>query len=379
MKIALISSEKLPVPPIRGGAVQQYINGVLPYLRKKHEITILSIQDPELKEMEVVEQVRYIRIPGDTKEKFFKEAARELKLNNYDIVHVFNRPVSLKRYFKASPHSKFILSVHNEMFTPKKIPYTQAVECIKRVSQIVTISDFIQCGILKNFPEAAGKIRTIYSGVDLEQFQPVWSEQAIKIREQVKNEYGINNSNVVLYVSRFSPKKGSHLVLQAMSDVIQENPQTVLLVVGSKWYGSNKVDEYVSYIYKLGQKISGHVIFTGFIPPADIYKYFTVGDIFVCASQWEEPLARVHYEAMAAGLPIITTNRGGNPEVVKGFGNGLVLTGYDYSEDFAAAINYLLRNPNLAREMGRNGRRLAEDRFSYKRVAEDLLRLYEEI
>jgi len=50
------------------------------------------------------------------------------------------------------------------------------------------------------------------------------------------------------------------------------------------------------------------VVFTGFIPPSEIPPYYNVGDIFVCASSGMSP-ARIHYEAMAAGLPIITTDR----------------------------------------------------------------------
>jgi len=53
-----------------------------------------------------------------------------------------------------------------------------------------------------------------------------------------------------------------------------------------------------------------------------------VGDIFVCASQWNEPLARIHYEAMAAGLPIITTDRGGNAEIFEDNVNGIIIKDY---------------------------------------------------
>ena len=379
MRVAIISSEKLPVPPVRGGAIQQYIAGIVPYLSKKHEITVYCINDSELKSNELVDKVSYIRLPARSKEEFFSAVARSLAEYNYDIVHVFNRPRTIKKYVRAAPESKYILSVHNEMFAPKKISKNEAIECIEQVSAIVTISDFIQKGILKKYPQAVGKIRTIYSGVDLQQYYPVWSAPAQKIRKRIQSEYGINNAKVILYVSRFSPKKGSHLVLQAMPEVIKEHRQTVLLVVGSKWYGTDRVDDYVSYIFSLGKKIQGNIIFTGFVRPADIHKYYAAGDIFICASQWEEPLARVHYEAMATGLPIITTDRGGNPEVVKGYRNGLVLSNYEKPEEFAAAINFLLKRPHLAQELGRNGRRLAEERFGYRRVAEDVLRLYDEI
>ncbi|MEX2103902.1 MAG: glycosyltransferase, partial [Bacilli bacterium] len=73
--------------------------------------------------------------------------------------------------------------------------------------------------------------------------------------------------------------------------------------------------------------------------------HFLIGDIFVCSSQWQEPLARVHYEAMGAGLPIITTHRGGNAEVIKTGENGIVIEDYSNPQAWAATISYLLSNP----------------------------------
>jgi spore coat protein SA len=65
--------------------------------------------------------------------------------------------------------------------------------------------------------------------------------------------------------------------------------------------------------------------------------------------------------------------------VVAGQGNGLLLCGYNQPDDFAWAINYLLANPGAAREMGKKGRQLAKSRFSWARVAGELLTYYEKI
>ncbi len=121
-------------------------------------------------------------------------------------------------------------------------------------------------------------------------------------------------------------------------------------------------------------------MFTGFVPPSEMPDYYNLGDVFICASQWEEPLARVHYEAMAAGLPIITTNRGGNTEVVKReYGNGIAIDDYSNSNVFAEKINYLLNNPKVAMDLGKTGRNYAVEKYSWERVANDLLRLFDVI
>ena len=112
---------------------------------------------------------------------------------------------------------------------------------------------------------------------------------------------------------------------------------------------------------------------TGLIPPSEVADYFRLGDIFICASQWEEPVARAHYEAMATGLCTITTARGGNPEVIISGKNGIVITDYENPDAFAEQIDYLLSRPNESEAIGRKGRELAELYYSLSRVAWDIL------
>jgi len=380
MKVALVCSEKLPVPPIRGGAIQLYIEGIVPFLIKRHQVTVFSIRDPELQEREIVNGVEYCRVSAKSKNNYVELVSRELSERQFDVVHIFNRPKSFRSFYNASPGSKFILSLHNEMFAPNKIGKDQAVFCLKTVHQVITVSDFIKKSVENNYPLAAGKIRTVYSGVNPDEFYPIWTENAQKIRQKIKSQFGIGNGKLVLVVTRFSEKKGVHLVISAMEEVLKKYPQTVLLVVGSKWYGSNKIDDYVSHVYNLAKNIpEKHVVFTGFIPPSKVVEFFSAGDIFVCASQWQEPLARIHYEAMAAGLPIITTDRGGNAEVIEGYGNGIIVPEYNNSSDFAWAINYLFENPATALAMGRQGRKLAEEKYNWDRLSREILEIYDSI
>jgi spore coat protein SA len=124
-------------------------------------------------------------------------------------------------------------------------------------------------------------------------------------------------------------------------------------------------------------ELDSKVVMTGFLPPKEVISHYYLGDIFVCASQWREPLARVHYEAMAAGLPIISTDKGGNAEVIRGNGNGIILSDYNQPQAFADAIILLLDQQDIALEMGKTGRRLAEEKYNWERVAAELIELIE--
>lgn len=376
MKIAMICTEKLPVPPIRGGAIQQYIDAIMPYIQGKHDVTVFSVEDPDLSLRDDNRHTHVIRVSGKPKQDYINNVIAHMK-EKYDLIHVFNRPKWVNMIADAFPDAAISLSLHNEMFHPSKISKADGERCIKKVRFITTVSRFITEGIEKLYPDASSKLHTVYSGVDINRYQPVWSEEAMQIRDRLKAKYGLSNKKVVLFVGRLSSKKGAHILIKAIKEVLTSHPNTALVLVGSKWYGENQEDSYVRQVKQMSEELNADTILTGFLSPKEVIAHYYLGDIFVCASQWREPLARVHYEAMAAGLPVITTDKGGNAEVVRGFGNGIVISEYNQPQAFADAITYLLDQPSIALEMGRAGRILAEEKYSWERVASDLMGLFE--
>ncbi|NEQ40370.1 MAG: glycosyltransferase family 4 protein [Okeania sp. SIO3I5] len=373
MKILLVCTEKLPVPCIRGGAIQTYIDGILPYLKRDHEITVFSVADPDLPDREITDNIRYERATAETSEEYYQAVAIFVEGQEFDWVIIYNRPKYLSLVAKAAPNSRFLLSMHNEMFHEKKIDPQEAMICLERVEKVVTVSKFIANGIGKLFPEYQQKLQPVYAGVDLKRFQSRWTEGVKEKRKEMLAAHGWENKQVILCVGRLTDKKGPHLLISAIAKVIEKHPSAVLLLVGSKWYGNNKENDYVREIKAEAEKLGPAVQMTGFIPPSEVADYFLLGDMFVCASQWEEPLARVHYEAMATGLSTITTARGGNPEVIMPGKNGIVITDYENPDAFAEQIDYLLSKPKESEAMGRTGRELAELYYSWSRVAWDIL------
>lgn len=375
MRIALICTEKLPVPPVAGGAVQLYIEGVVPYLAAHHEVTVFCIQHPELPANEVRNGVKYIRISATSKNGYVAKIKPYLK-DNFDLIHVFNRPQSVLTLSEGvSSNVRFGLSLHNEMFHEEKITDEQALECVNRVDFINTVSKFIADGVKARVPCAEEKLNVIYSGADIGAYEPSGSDAALENKKMLLDKYGLTGYKVILYVGRLSVKKGVDILLKAVKSVMDFRDDVALVIVGSKWYGKNEKDDYTASLEILSKKLKGPIVFTGFLPPSEIPLHYNIGDIFVCSSQWNEPLARVHYETMAAGLPIITTARGGNAEVVEKGINGLVLDDKSYNnpERMAEYINYLLDKPQIAAQLGKNGRRLAEKHYNWERVANNIL------
>lgn len=377
MNVLMICTEKLPVPNIRGGAIQTYIGGVAPQLSQHHRLTILGRADPELPDAEVVDGIRYVRVPSDGMFELYAEGVigfLSQQGEHYDIIHIFNRPRLVLPVRSAAPASRIILSMHNDMFHPAKIHPEEGSAVVEQTERIITISNFIGQEICRYQPHAAPKLRTIYSGVDLSLFAP-WmeSDYARNERNSLRSQNQLESKKVILFVGRLSRNKGPHVLVRAMSHL--KHSDAALVVVGGAWYSDNKVSDYIAYVRALAARSPLPVITTGYVQSGDIHRWFCAADVFVCTSIWEEPLARVHYEAMAAGLPFLTTARGGNPEVLLN-DNGMLITDPENPIEYAEKLNHLLSNMEASRQMGLRGRRIAEQRFIWPRVAQEILEVW---
>ncbi|HLO02710.1 MAG TPA: glycosyltransferase family 4 protein [Symbiobacteriaceae bacterium] len=365
--LTLVCTEKLPVPPVRGGAIQTYIEGVLPRLVARARVRVITRTDPLLPDREERDGAEWIRLEADG---YAERVLSFLRANPSERVVIYNRPKLAGAVTVALPAARIFLSLHNEMLAPDRIDWAEAEQLLARLDRVICISDFIRDGVCRLHPSWQTKALTIRSGVDLSAFQPGWA--APDARTVVRERLGLTDRRVILHVSRLSPKKGNHLVVAAMEQVLQVCPDATLLLVGSRWYGSNDPDEYAESILSEAARLGLGARITGWMPPSALPPYFLASDLFVCASQWEEPLARVHYEAMAAGLPILTTDRGGNGEVVTEGVNGRFVRPHDKAESYAQRIIELLEDPAERERLGRAGRAQVEAQHGWRQVGERL-------
>jgi spore coat protein SA len=379
MNILMICTEKLPVPSVRGGAIQTYIDGVSPLVKKRHNITILSVDDPILPNKQTTAGIHYVRVPGKLPDIYIKHVVEYLRTNakKYDLIHIFNRPKFVPPIRKVAPHARLVLSMHNDMFLLEKIQPSEAVAAIESLEKIVTVSNYVGDTIAKLYPQAKAKLKTIYSGVDIKRYIPSSELARKRERDALRRQHNLQNKKVILFVGRLTAKKGVDKLVLAMNSLKKKHSDLALVLVGSKWYSDNGVSDYVAYVHALAERSSVPVITTGFVDPKEVHKWFWAGDIFVCTSLWQEPLARVHYEAMAAGLPIVTTARGGNPEVIQTRNNGLIVQNPEDPEEFVRSISTILSDPTLRKHMSVTGRKLAIQNYGFERVASDILSVWE--
>lgn len=375
MKIALIATERLPIPPIRGGAVETYIFEAAKRLQKHHQITVFSCQDPLLPNSCKDDNIEYIRLSGETWLDFQVALWLEVQQSKYDLIHIFNRPQLVSPLRRIAPNSKLVLNLHNDHLV-KGLSSQEASRCVEDVDYIVTNSNYTRKRVVSHFPLAYAKCRTVYLGVDTEQFYPYWLQG--EKRAALRSQYGLTDKKVLLFAGRLTKDKGVHLIIQALGELRTTFPQLVLVIAGSSWYGGDSLTEYVAKLTELAANQKEAIIFTGFVPPQQMPEIFLLGDVFICPSTWPEPFGRVNIEAMACGLPVVASKRGGIPEVIQDSYSGFLVEDNIDLKAYVQLISALLTNQAMARAMGERGRILVENKFTWPRVVKELMEIYDQ-
>lgn len=194
----------------------------------------------------------------------------------------------------------------------------------------------------------------IHNGIDLELFHPPDGHpRAVP---------------VVLFVSRLIERKGLHLLLPALARLLREGIELRLLVVGDGPMREKLQDQAAA----LG--IADRTEFAGLRPREELPELYRRGDIF-CLPSSSEGMANVILEALATGLPIVTTQVPGTAELVVDGVNGLVVAPDD-ADALVDPLRRLLGDARLRSEMGARSRERSEA-FSWASMAEKYITLYE--
>jgi glycosyltransferase involved in cell wall biosynthesis len=388
----LIGPELYPIPPIRGGAVELFIDQLASRLTRWRPV-VIGPADPELPAHEVRGGVEYFRINlagwrgwlYKRQRRYFPfydlQVAKILRQVRPDLLHVHNRPLLALSLHQTRELAQvpIVLHMHNLYHSlgrrERPVPGTS-----------IPVAGFIGCSQFVVDREKAGLGRAaaahfvVYNGVDAGVFVTPWDYP--DQRQKLRQSYRLADAPTVLFVGKLRESKGVHLLLAAMEQVWVRLPQAVLVLVGGTEFGRGRTDRQTPFLQQLRRQVEtarGRVVLTGFIPPARIPAAYLLGDIFVGPSQIEEGLGMVFLEAAAAGLPIIATRRGGIPEIVQEDLNGLLLQQHDDSRELAAKIINLLEDQDLRLRLGRQGRSWVQENFSWEKIAQRQEEVYDEI
>ena len=368
MEIAILTSGILPVPAVQGGAVENLIDFYLEYneQHRLHNITVYSVSHPDVKKhpalQSKVNHYRYINTSSFIAkarrkvygllhqheyynsfiEYFFEQALKDIKKEHYDCIILENRPgyaVKLSQYGV----SNMVLHLHNDLLNATT-PHHQ--EVFQNLSRILTVSDYIKGRV--NTIEKNNKIKTVHNGISLGNF--VRKSTPVVTRKRLGFS---DNDFLMVFSGRINKDKGISELIDAMLK-LKDYPHLKLMVLGSSFFGdANSKDTFVLQLKEKAQAIQERIVFTGFIPYQDVPCYLQMADIAVLPSVWDEPFGLTIVEAMAAGVPLITTRSGGIPEICEGVAT--IVNRENLVSNLAAAILDLYHHADKRRTMSQAG------------------------
>lgn len=235
-----------------------------------------------------------------------------------------------------------------------------------RFKKVIAISELVKRNVMDNYGVSPADIEVIYNGVDLEKFHP---DNGKKYRSEIRRRYGLADDDfVVLFVGSGFERKGVKYLVQAVESV--PGPVSLMIVGKGKHPHASPLTEGGSEGEAFQHK--QRVIFCG--PQEEIYKYYAAADIFAFPTMYE-PFGNVHLEALASGLPVVTTKQSGAAEIIKDGVHGFVVDEPEDVEGLAGKIKFFLHNGELLGSMSENARKLAET-FSFERHIERMLKIY---
>ncbi|MEW6730929.1 MAG: glycosyltransferase [Acidobacteriota bacterium] len=288
--------------------------------------------------------------------------------NSIDLLHTFsllgNTFGVLAGLWARVP---IIITSRRDLYEPHGLPYHEWLQALlsHSVDNIVTNAAAIKQMLVRQEHIRSCKISIIHNGIDLTQFIDR------SFGAQVRYELGIEEGTPVIgVVAELKQVKGHIYLLQAARQLINHWPNLRLLLVGSSINEPETKTNLAAVARELG--IEKNTIFLG--RSQEVPRLFTAMDVSVLPSL-SEGLSNTILESMAAGVPVIATNVGGNSELIKENKTGLLVPPKDPMA-LAYALRQLLKDPLHRALLAENAQRMVRERFTNKQMSYEMEALY---
>ncbi len=295
--------------------------------------------------------VQYMEVNERAKEKLLDLHEKE----NFDIIHIQD--------FQFLPMGRLL---KDEVSVP--IAFTWHVPFIPEVPEewqeffidymreydncILSTEEYCETAISAGLPK--DECTRIHPFVDLRRYEPVGRT------EEFMKKYAIEEMRVILCISRLDPRKGQGTLLNALPGVVKEFPDVIVIFVGNGSITKEMIGGRSTILDSLKNLsvengVERHVIFTGYISEADLKGALEASEVVVQPSHMEA-FGLTVTQAMSFGRPVIGTNVGGIKVQVSDGETGFLFEPGD-SNTLSTKLLKILKNPEMAREMGLKGKK----------------------
>lgn len=330
--ICIIARLSLPIPNVKGGAIETLITNLVEINEKKknQKLTVISIYDK--KALNISKKYKYTKfiyikkgIVGNIID-FIKKALRKLTKNQKIIPYYYKKIFKIlqkdnefdyiiteeceERCFKYLlekanyKKEQLIAHIHSHKLADLK---TDEV-----FGKIIAVSEFVKKEWLRTSKcKNENDIKVLMNGIDLKKFDKKVTKEEIY---EIRKKYGFADDFIVIYCGRIVKEKGVKELVQAIKKIKEDNVK--LLIVGSPDFAISKNSKYLKDIKKSIKDCKDKIKFTGYINNSELYKYYKAADIMIVPSLCEEAAGLVCIEGMITQRPLVITKSGGMVEYV---------------------------------------------------------------
>ena len=298
--------------------------------------------------------------------RYSQKIAQYVRGNGIDLVHNNTTAVLEGVYLKRKVKLPLIWHVHEIIVKPKAISDFINFLMGRYADKIVTVSQAVASHVNQSPFIKEDQVQVIYNGVDNAVYHPM---QASTVRER----FAIPEESLVIgMVGRVNAWKGQGDFLEAVTPILEQNPNSIAFLAGSAFSGEEwRVEELESTIAK--SSVASQ------IKRVDYYEHTTelynMFDIFVLPSTNPDPLPTVVLEAMACGKPVVGYRHGGVCEMVDEGTNGLLATPNQPAE-LSKAIQELADNTEKREQFGKASVQRQKELFSLQSYIRNFSELY---
>jgi glycosyltransferase involved in cell wall biosynthesis len=238
--------------------------------------------------------------------------------------------------------------------------------------KIICVGQHVYGDVIARMPNIEN-LTVVLHGVNSEMFRPNVDGSAMK------RQLGLEGKCVILHPARLLPWKGVHTTVDAFARIMNRFPDVAVLITDTReildW--AHELKDYRQHIFSMvdDNDMNDRVVMRSFDFFKELPQAYAMSDIVLYPTSGEEPFGLVPLEGMAAGKPVIVTRSGGLIESVVDGVTGFLIPKED-DRMLANRLTTLLKYPDLAERMGKEGRRHVEDHFSRARMALEVADLY---
>ena len=392
MKIAIICSQGLPVPAVKGGAIETLVEIICKEneIYRELDIDVYSIYDDDaIESSKPYKNSKFIYSCKNkkymiVKNKFVSLCRKIFKINinyayaeeiikkiddSYNKVIIEGDASLILPISKKVNKEKLYFHIHHN---PLSTNHAEFRKEISSVNKVITVSNFSSKGIDKCMSQEKENVQTavLRNCTDVKKFNVNNYKQE---RNKLRDKYNIkNNELVIMFTGRPVPQKGIKELLIAFKELCNKYNNVKLVIVGNSGFGKEIKTDFDNQLEEIAESIKDKVVFTGFIHNSKMPQIHAMADIAVIPSIYDDPAPLVVMECMASGLAVITTDSGGIPEYVGE--NNCISTIRDENIiiNLEEALETLVVNERYRKTLGENAHNYAQQ-FNLKRFYYDFI------